>query len=129
MAADSLTKRTEIMFNLRQIIRSRADELAKVISREHGKTLDDAMGEITRGLENVEFCAGLLSHMKGEFLEQAATGIDVKQIKQPVGVVSCVTPFNFPAMVPLWMITTAIAAGNAVILKPSEHTPLLRIGW
>lgn len=118
-----LAKRTEIMFNLRQIIRSRADELAKVISHEHGKTLDDAMGEITRGLENVEFCAGLLSHMKGEFLEQAATGIDVKQIKQPVGVVSCVTPFNFPAMVPLWMITTAIAAGNAVILKPSEHTP------
>ncbi|QGU01528.1 Methylmalonate semialdehyde dehydrogenase [acylating] [Corynebacterium kalinowskii] len=119
----SLAKRTEVMFNLRQIIRSRSDELAAVITREHGKTLDDAAGEIARGLENVEFCAGLLNHMKGEFLEQAATGIDVKQIKQPVGVVSCVTPFNFPAMVPLWMITTAIAAGNAVILKPSEHTP------
>ena len=85
--------------------------------------LSDAAGEIIRGLENVEFCAGLVHHMKGEFLEQAASGIDVHQVRQPVGVVACITPFNFPAMVPLWMVTTAIAAGNTVILKPSERDP------
>ncbi|MFP3470765.1 aldehyde dehydrogenase family protein, partial [Micrococcus sp. SIMBA_144] len=83
----------------------------------------DALGEIARGMENVEFCAGLLHHMKGEFAEQVADGVDVKQIRQPVGVVACITPFNFPAMVPLWMFTTAIAAGNAVVLKPSERDP------
>ncbi|WJZ02768.1 CoA-acylating methylmalonate-semialdehyde dehydrogenase [Corynebacterium freiburgense] len=121
--ATGMAKRANIMFRLREIITSRADELAAVISQEHGKVLSDAAGEITRGLENVEFCAGLLHHMKGEFLEQAAHGIDVHQTRQPLGVVACITPFNFPAMVPLWMITTAIAAGNTVILKPSERDP------
>ena len=111
------------MFRLRDIIAARSTELAAVISEEHGKVLSDAGGEILRGLENVEFCAGLVHHMKGEYLEQAAGGIDVHMVRQPVGVVACITPFNFPAMVPLWMVTTAIAAGNAVILKPSEKDP------
>ena len=118
-----MAKRAGIMFRLREIITERRDELAALISEEHGKVPSDAAGEIVRGLENVEFCAGLVHHMKGEFLEQAAAGIDVTQIRQPVGVVACITPFNFPAMVPLWMITTAIAAGNTVILKPSEKDP------
>ena len=118
-----MAKRAAVMFRLQQIISSRKDELAALITAEHGKVLSDAAGEITRGLENVEFCAGVVHHMKGEFLEQAATDIDVKQIRQPVGVVACITPFNFPAMVPLWMITTALVAGNTVILKPSEKDP------
>lgn len=121
--ATGMAKRANIMFRLREIISARADELARIISQEHGKVLSDAAGEITRGLENVEFCAGLVHHMKGEHLEQAAGGIDVHQTRQPLGVVACITPFNFPAMVPLWMITTAIAAGNTVILKPSERDP------
>lgn len=118
-----LVKRSKIMFRAREIIDARKDELAQIITREHGKVHSDALGEIARGMENVEFCAGLLHHMKGEFAEQVADGVDVKQIRQPVGVVACITPFNFPAMVPLWMFTTAIAAGNAVVLKPSERDP------
>lgn len=118
-----LVKRSKIMFKAREIIDARKDELARIITREHGKVHSDALGEIARGMENVEFCAGLLHHMKGEFAEQVADGVDVKQIRQPVGVVACITPFNFPAMVPLWMFTTAIAAGNAVVLKPSERDP------
>ncbi len=118
-----LAKRANVMFKLREIITERSAELARLISEEHGKVLSDAGGEIIRGLENVEFCAGLIHHMKGEFVEQAAGGIDVHQVRQPVGVVACITPFNFPAMVPLWMVTTAIAAGNTVILKPSERDP------
>ncbi|MGP5497439.1 CoA-acylating methylmalonate-semialdehyde dehydrogenase [Corynebacterium flavescens] len=118
-----LAKRADVFFKLREIITSRQSELAEIISLEHGKVPSDAAGEIARGLENVEFCAGLLHHMKGEYLEQAATGINVHQVRQPVGVVACITPFNFPAMVPLWMVTAAIAAGNTVILKPSERDP------
>jgi malonate-semialdehyde dehydrogenase (acetylating)/methylmalonate-semialdehyde dehydrogenase len=118
-----LVKRSKIMFRAREIIDARKDELARIITREHGKVHSDALGEIARGMENVEFCAGLLHHMKGEFAEQVADGVDVNQIRQPVGVVACITPFNFPAMVPLWMFTTAIAAGNAVVLKPSERDP------
>ncbi|MEU8280825.1 CoA-acylating methylmalonate-semialdehyde dehydrogenase [Micrococcus luteus] len=118
-----LVKRSKIMFRAREIIDARKDELARIITREHGKVHSDALGEIARGMENVEFCAGLLHHMKGEFAEQVADGVDVKQIRQPVGVVACITPFNFPAMVPLWMFTTAITAGNAVVLKPSERDP------
>ena len=121
--ATSLSKRAEVFFKLREMITARQLELAEIISLEHGKVPSDAAGEIARGLENVEFCAGLLHHMKGEYLEQAATGINVHQVRQPVGVVACITPFNFPAMVPLWMVTAAIAAGNTVILKPSERDP------
>ncbi|HIX00658.1 MAG TPA: CoA-acylating methylmalonate-semialdehyde dehydrogenase [Candidatus Nesterenkonia stercoripullorum] len=118
-----LAKRTQVMFKARQILDERRDELAASITAEHGKVLSDAAGEITRGLENVEFCAGLMHHLKGEYAEQVAGGVDVHQVRQPLGVVACITPFNFPAMVPLWMVTTAIAAGNAVILKPSERDP------
>ncbi len=118
-----LAKRQAVMFRLQHLINERGEELARIISSEHGKVVSDAQGEIVRGLENVEFCAGLMHHMKGEYAEQVATGIDVHQTRQPLGVVACITPFNFPAMVPLWMVTTAIAAGNAVILKPSERDP------
>lgn len=116
-------KRARVMFKLREIIEARTDELSAIITSEHGKVLSDAAGEVARGLENVEFCAGLVHHMKGEAAEQVASGIDVLQRRQALGVVACITPFNFPAMVPLWMVTTAIAAGNAVILKPSERDP------
>ncbi len=118
-----LGKRQQVMFRLREIIATRAEELARIITAEHGKTVDDALGEVARGLENVEFCTSLMHHLKGEYSEQVAGGVDVHQVRQPVGVVACITPFNFPAMVPLWMVTTAIAAGNAVILKPSERDP------
>ncbi len=121
--AVGLGRRQQIMFRLREIITGRAEELARIITAEHGKTVEDALGEVARGLENVEFCTNLMHHLKGEFAEQVAAGVDVHQIRQPVGVVACITPFNFPAMVPLWMVTTAIAAGNAVILKPSERDP------
>ncbi|GAA2016288.1 CoA-acylating methylmalonate-semialdehyde dehydrogenase [Microbacterium ulmi] len=118
-----LAKRAGVLFRVRELISARADELARIITSEHGKTVADALGEVARGLENVEFCTGLMSHLKGEYSEQVATGVDVHQVRQPIGVVACITPFNFPAMVPLWMVTTAIAAGNAVILKPSERDP------
>jgi malonate-semialdehyde dehydrogenase (acetylating) / methylmalonate-semialdehyde dehydrogenase len=118
-----LARRSHVMFKLREIIERRDVELARLITSEHGKTVDDALGEVARGLENVEFCAGLMHHLKGDYSEQVARGIDVHQVRQPLGVVACITPFNFPAMVPLWMVTTAIAAGNAVILKPSERDP------
>ncbi len=118
-----LGRRQQVLFRLREIIASRAEELARIITAEHGKTVADALGEVARGLENVEFCTSLMHHLKGEYSEQVAAGLDVHQVRQPVGVVACITPFNFPAMVPLWMVTTAIAAGNAVILKPSERDP------
>lgn len=121
--ATSLSKRTDVFFNLRQLLKQRTPELAAIVTSEHGKVLSDAAGEIARGIENVEFAAGLMHHLKGDFSEQVATGIDVHQIKQPVGVVACITPFNFPVMVPLWMITSAIATGNTVVLKPSERDP------
>jgi len=118
-----LGRRQALMFRLREIISARADELARIITAEHGKTVADALGEVARGLENVEFCTSLMHHLKGAYSEQIAGGVDVHQVRQPIGVVACITPFNFPAMVPLWMVTTAIAAGNAVILKPSERDP------
>jgi malonate-semialdehyde dehydrogenase (acetylating) / methylmalonate-semialdehyde dehydrogenase len=118
-----LVRRAAVMFKVRELITARAEELARIITAEHGKTVADALGEVARGLENVEFCTGLMHHLKGEYSEQVASGLDVHQVRQPLGVVACITPFNFPAMVPLWMITTAIAAGNAVILKPSERDP------
>ncbi|HET6663460.1 MAG TPA: CoA-acylating methylmalonate-semialdehyde dehydrogenase, partial [Acidimicrobiales bacterium] len=102
---------------------ARTDELAAIITAEHGKVLSDAAGEIARGLENVEFAAGVPQLLKGGFSEQAATGVDVYNIRQPLGVVAGITPFNFPAMVPLWMCANAIACGNAFILKPSEKDP------
>ncbi|MFA5608069.1 MAG: CoA-acylating methylmalonate-semialdehyde dehydrogenase [Leucobacter sp.] len=121
--ATSLTKRANVFFNLRQLLKQRTPELAAIVTSEHGKVLSDAAGEIARGLENVEFAAGLLHLLKGERDEQVSTGVDVHSVKQPVGVVAAITPFNFPVMVPLWMIASAIACGNTVVLKPSERDP------
>ncbi|GLY04257.1 MULTISPECIES: CoA-acylating methylmalonate-semialdehyde dehydrogenase [Actinoplanes] len=121
--SSSLSKRAAILFAFRELLAENAGELAAIVTREHGKVLADAAGEIARGLENVEFATGIPHLLKGSFSEQAATGVDVYSIRQPLGVVAGITPFNFPAMVPLWMCATAIAAGNAFVLKPSEKDP------
>jgi malonate-semialdehyde dehydrogenase (acetylating)/methylmalonate-semialdehyde dehydrogenase len=121
--ATSLTKRADVLFRLRHLLTERRSELAAIVTSEHGKVLSDAAGEIGRGLENVEFASGLIDKLKGEYSEQVSTGIDVHSVKQPVGVVACITPFNFPVMVPLWMVASAIACGNTVVLKPSEKDP------
>ncbi|MEV4280234.1 CoA-acylating methylmalonate-semialdehyde dehydrogenase [Actinoplanes xinjiangensis] len=119
----SLSKRSAVLFKFRELLASRTGELSAIVTREHGKVLADAAGEVARGLENVEFATGIPHLMKGAFSEQAATGVDVYSIRQPLGVVAGITPFNFPAMVPLWMCATAIASGNAFVLKPSEKDP------
>jgi malonate-semialdehyde dehydrogenase (acetylating)/methylmalonate-semialdehyde dehydrogenase len=121
--ATTLTKRSHIYFRLRQLLAERSDELAALVTSEHGKVLSDAAGEVARGLENVEYASSLINLLKGEFSQQVSHGIDVHNVKEPVGVVGCITPFNFPVMVPLWMITSAIACGNTVVLKPSEKDP------
>ncbi|MFD5215380.1 CoA-acylating methylmalonate-semialdehyde dehydrogenase [Microbacterium sp. NPDC058345] len=121
--SSTLIKRADVFFRLRQILAERTDELAAIVTSEHGKVLSDAAGEVSRGIENVEFAAGLLHHLKGERAEQVARGVDVHSVKQPVGVVAAITPFNFPVMVPLWMVASAIACGNTVVLKPSEKDP------
>jgi malonate-semialdehyde dehydrogenase (acetylating)/methylmalonate-semialdehyde dehydrogenase len=119
----SLTRRQSILFRFRDLLDARKGELAAIITSEHGKVLSDALGEITRGQEVVEFATGLAHHLKGEYSEQVSTGIDVYSTKQPLGVVAIISPFNFPAMVPAWFYPIAIAAGNTVILKPSEKDP------
>src|SRR5664280_116579 len=119
----SLSKRSGVLFAFRELLRERSDELAAIVTAEHGKVLSDAAGEIARGLENVELAAGVPQLLKGGFSEQASTGVDVYSIRQPLGVVAGITPFNFPVMVPLWMCANAIACGNAFILKPSEKDP------
>lgn len=121
--ATSLAKRTNIFFKVRELLTERKAELAAILTSEHGKVLSDAEGEITRGLENIEFATGLSHMLKGERSEQVSIGVDVHSVRQPVGVVACITPFNFPAMVPLWMIGSALACGNTVLLKPSEKDP------
>jgi malonate-semialdehyde dehydrogenase (acetylating)/methylmalonate-semialdehyde dehydrogenase len=121
--ATSLSKRTDILFKIRNLVDQRRHELAAHLTAEHGKVPSDALGEIARGLENLEFACGIPNLLKGGFTEQASTGIDVYQIRQPLGVVAGITPFNFPAMVPMWMFATAIACGNTFILKPSEKDP------
>ena len=121
--ASSLSRRSAVLFAFRELLHQRTDELAVIITAEHGKVLSDAAGEIARGLENVEFAAGVPQLLKGGFSEQAATGVDVYNIRQPLGVVAGITPFNFPAMVPLWMCANAVACGNAFVLKPSEKDP------
>ena len=123
----SLSTRTNILFTFRQLLVEHADELAQLITNEHGKTLPDAHGELARGLENVEFACGLTEHLKGGFSSQVADGVDVHSLREPVGVVAAITPFNFPAMVPLWMSATALATGNAVVLKPSERDPSVSV--
>lgn len=119
----SLSRRAEIFFKFRELLDARKGELALILTSEHGKVLSDALGEISRGLENVEFACGIPHLLKGEHSEQAATGVDVYSVRQPLGVVAGITPFNFPAMVPIWMLANAIACGNAFILKPSERDP------
>ncbi|MBL8179228.1 MAG: CoA-acylating methylmalonate-semialdehyde dehydrogenase [Bryobacterales bacterium] len=119
----ALSRRAEILFKLRELVDANRRQLATLISLEHGKTIADAMGEVARGLENIEFACGIPHLLKGGFSEQASRGIDVYQIRQPLGVVAGITPFNFPAMVPMWMFANAIACGNTFILKPSEKDP------
>ena len=119
----SLTKRQQIMFNFREILNASKEELAAIVTQEHGKTLPDALGEVTRGLEVVEYATAMASHLKGSYSESVSTSIDVYSIKQPLGVVGIISPFNFPAMVPMWFFPIAIAAGNTVVLKPSEKNP------
>lgn len=119
----SLAKRASILFSFRQLLDQRKAELAAIITEEHGKVLSDAMGEINRGLEVVDFACGLPHLLKGEYSENASTSIDVYSIKQPLGVVGIISPFNFPAMVPMWFFPVAIAAGNTVVVKPSEKDP------
>jgi malonate-semialdehyde dehydrogenase (acetylating)/methylmalonate-semialdehyde dehydrogenase len=121
--ATSLSKRAEIMFRIRDLVDEHRREIATLITLQHGKVLSDAMGEVARGLENIEFACGIPNLLKGGFTEQASTGVDVYSIHQPLGVVAGITPFNFPAMVPMWMFANAIACGNAFILKPSEKDP------
>lgn len=118
-----LGRRTQIFFAYREILDARRDELARAIVAEHGKVLSDAMGELARGIEVVEFACGIPHLMKGEFSENVSRAVDSYSLRQPLGVVAGVTPFNFPAMVPMWMFPVAIACGNAFVLKPSERDP------
>jgi malonate-semialdehyde dehydrogenase (acetylating)/methylmalonate-semialdehyde dehydrogenase len=119
----SLAKRVQILFNFRELLNARKPELAAIITAEHGKVLDDALGEISRGQEVVEFACGIPHLLKGGYTENASTKVDVHSVRQPVGPAAIISPFNFPAMVPMWFFPVAIAAGNTVILKPSEKDP------
>ena len=119
----SLTKRTQVLFKFRELLDARKGELAEIITSEHGKVLSDALGEVTRGQEVVEFACGIPHLLKGGFSESVSTRVDVYSIRQPLGVVGIISPFNFPAMVPMWFFPIAIAAGNTVIVKPSEKDP------
>ena len=121
--ATSLSRRAEVLFRVRELLDGRRKELAAIITSEHGKVLADAGGEVARGLENVEFACGIPHLLKGGYSEGAASGVDVYSLRQPLGVVAGITPFNFPAMVPMWMLANAIACGNAFVLKPSEKDP------
>ena len=119
----SITRRVKVMFAFRELINDHMDELARIISSEHGKTVDDAKGEVIRGLEVVEYACGIAELLKGEFSEQVSTDIDLHSFRQPLGVCAGITPFNFPIMVPMWMHPIAIATGNTFVLKPSERDP------
>jgi len=119
----SLTKRTQILFAFRELLNARKKELAAIITAEHGKVLSDALGEVSRGQEVVEFACGIPHLIKGAFTENASTKVDVHSTRQPLGVIGIISPFNFPAMVPMWFYPIAIAAGNTVVLKPSEKVP------
>jgi malonate-semialdehyde dehydrogenase (acetylating)/methylmalonate-semialdehyde dehydrogenase len=119
----SLSRRSDILFRLRDLVDRHRRDIGTLITQQHGKVLSDAMGEVARGLENIEFATGIPHLLKGGFSEQVSTGVDTYSIRQPLGVVAGITPFNFPAMVPMWMFANAIACGNAFILKPSEKDP------
>ena len=119
----SIGKRAELMFSVRQLVNERREDIARILTAEHGKVLSDALGEVARGLEVIEYACGIPTLLKGSFSEQASTGVDVYSIRQPIGVVAGITPFNFPAMVPMWMWAPALACGNCFVLKPSEKDP------
>ncbi len=119
----SLSRRAEILFRLRELVDANRKEIARLLTAEHGKVLSDSLGEVARGLENIEFACGIPQLIKGEYSEQASSGVDVYSIRQPLGVVAGITPFNFPAMVPMWMFANALACGNTFVLKPSEKDP------
>ncbi len=119
----SLAQRTKTMFAYRDLVDRNADAIADALTAEHGKVKADALGEVARGLENIEYACGIAEMLKGDLSVQASTGVDVMSIRQPLGVVAGITPFNFPAMVPLWMIPNALATGNTFVLKPSERDP------
>src|SRR5262249_7018481 len=118
-----LARRAELFFAIRELVHERREDIARILTAEHGKVLSDALGEVARGLEVVEYACGIPTLLKGEYSEQASTGIDVYSIRQPLGVAAGITPFNFPAMVPMWMWAPAIACGNTFVLKPSEKDP------
>jgi malonate-semialdehyde dehydrogenase (acetylating)/methylmalonate-semialdehyde dehydrogenase len=119
----SLAKRQGVLFTFRELLNARKDEVAAILTNEHGKVTSDALGEVARGLEVVEFATSIPHLLKGEYSENVSTGVDVYSVRQPLGVVGIISPFNFPAMVPLWFFPIAIAAGNTVVLKPSEKDP------
>ncbi len=121
--ATSLARRSEILFRIRNLVDEHRRDIAAFLTSEHGKVPSDAVGEVARGLENIEFACGVPHLLKGGFSEQVSTGVDVYQIRQPLGVAAGITPFNFPAMVPMWMFANAIACGNTFVLKPSEKDP------
>ncbi|MEX2210584.1 MAG: CoA-acylating methylmalonate-semialdehyde dehydrogenase [Gaiellaceae bacterium] len=121
--ATSLSRKTEIFFRIRHLVSENREGIARHLTAEHGKVLSDALGEVQRGLEVVEYACGIPNLLKGDFTEQASTGVDVYSIRQPLGVVAGITPFNFPAMVPMWMWAPALACGNTFVLKPSEKDP------
>jgi len=117
------SKRAQIMFTYRELIIKHSDELAELISQEHGKTFEDAKGEVGRGLEVVEYCTAINNHLKSDFSADVSTGIDSHNLRQPIGVCAGIVPFNFPAMVPMWMYPVAISCGNTFVLKLSEKVP------
>jgi len=119
----SLTKRTQVLFAFRELVNQNKEKIAALITQEHGKVLSDALGEVTRGLEVAEFACGIPHLLKGSFSEEVSTGVDVYSIRQPLGPVAIISPFNFPAMVPMWFFPIALACGNTVIIKPSEKDP------
>ena len=119
----SLSRRSQVLFAFRELLNARKGDIAALITAEHGKVLSDALGEVTRGLEVVEFACGIPHLLKGGYSESVSTGVDVYSIRQPLGVVGIISPFNFPAMVPMWFFPIAIAAGNSVVIKPSEKDP------
>ncbi|HYN30778.1 MAG TPA: aldehyde dehydrogenase family protein, partial [Dermatophilaceae bacterium] len=119
----SLTARTQVLFRFRELLHERKEEVAALITAEHGKVLSDALGEVTRGLEVAEFACGIPHLLKGGFTENASSRVDVYSMRQSLGVVAVISPFNFPAMVPMWFVPIAVACGNAVVLKPSEKDP------
>jgi len=116
-------RRARVMFKFKELLEQHTDELARAITLEHGKTISDARGEVIRGIEVVEFACGIPHLLKGDFSEQVGTGIDTHSQRQALGVVAGITPFNFPVMVPLWMIPMALATGNTFVLKPSDRVP------